>query len=68
MNTSRARAKISNYFRKYDYDLHVLNGKQKFIDALTIAGFKKIDFESIADKFNVKTANDLYAAVDRGVF
>lgn len=67
VNTSKARAKISNYFRKHDYDLHVQNGKQKFIDALTLAGFKKIDFDSMADKFNVKTAIDLYAAVDRGV-
>ena len=67
VNTSRARAKISSYFSKHDYDSHVQNGKQKFIEALTLAGFKKIDFDSIANNFNVKTANDLYAAVDRGV-
>ena len=62
-NTSRARSKISNYFRKHDYDSYIKHGKDKLLTELTVAKIKSINFENILPKFNVKTESDLYAAI-----
>ena len=62
-NTSRARSKISNYFRKHDYDSYIKHGKDKLSTELSAAQIKAINFENILPKFNVKTESDLFAAI-----
>ena len=55
-NTSRARSKISSYFRSHDYDNYIKHGKDKLATELTAAQIKAIDFNELSLKFNLKTA------------
>ena len=72
LKTSRARAKVVNWFRKVDYDKNVQAGDDIIEREVTrhgiglnkdqVAAFLK---EKIA-RFNVKTVNDIYAGVGAG--
>lgn len=72
LKTSRARAKVVNWFRKVDYDKNVQAGDDILEREVTrhgiglnkdqVAAFLK---EKIA-RFNVRTVNDIYAGVGAG--
>ena len=72
LKTTRARAKVINWFRKVDYDKNVQAGDEIIerevarhgigLNKDQVASFLK---EKIA-RFNVKTVNDIYAGVGAG--
>ena len=66
LKTSRARAKVQHWFKIQDYDRNLLAGKEivdKELKRLAITGAM---FTEIAHELNLKTENDLYAALGSG--
>jgi GTP pyrophosphokinase len=69
IHSSRARAKVQHFFKLQDRDKHVAQGK-----ALLDAELEKLNYlvvnqnqlKEAAIRFNVKTINDLYAAIGSG--
>ena len=70
VSTSRAKTKIHHYFRKLDYDKHIQQGSKELEVEIKRLGhgicFNQINFDTLAEKFNLCTANDLFAAVGNG--
>lgn len=64
--TARARNRIRHWFKQQDFDVHVQTGRASIERESIRLGFPKPDLEKLAPKFNLKTVNDLLAAVGRG--
>ncbi|GAA6172268.1 GTP diphosphokinase [Colwellia sp. KU-HH00111] len=66
--SSRARAKVQHFFKLQDRDKHLAQGKELF-DA-EIAKFNltltSSQLKDAAERFNVKSVDDLYAAIGSG--
>lgn len=65
LKTSRAKAKVMNWFRKQDYDRHVVEGHELLDKELKRLG-KDIPYDELASKFKYKTKEDMFAALGRG--
>lgn len=64
--TSRARAKVLHWFKEQDHDQYVSQG-QAILDAeLSKLNLPKIDFAPYIQHYNLKSYNDLLAAIARG--
>lgn len=67
--SSRARAKVQSFFKFQDRDKHLIQGKELLdnelakIDGLTV---NPSALKEAALRFNVKTTDDLYAAIGSG--
>ena len=67
--SSRARAKVQHFFKLQDRDKHLVQGKE-----LLDAELAKLDYFNVSQsqlkeaavRFNVKTVDDLYAAIGSG--
>jgi len=66
LHTPRARAKVQQWFRKQDQDKNIAAGKTMLDRDFRQLGVKNIDLDVLAEKFNKKGANGLYAAVGAG--
>jgi len=66
IHTPRARAKVQHFFKLQDRDKHILSGKESLDSELAKQGIERFDVSEIADRFNVKTVDDLYAAIGSG--
>ncbi|WP_448548788.1 GTP diphosphokinase [Thalassotalea fusca] len=66
IHTPRARAKVQHFFKLQDRDKHILSGKESLENELTKHGIERFDVSEIAERFNVKTVDDLYAAIGSG--
>ncbi|MBU6957509.1 GTP diphosphokinase [Pseudomonas sp. CVAP len=66
ITTSRARAKIVHWFKLQARDQNVAAGKTLFERELNRLGLPQVDFEKLADKANMKTAEDMFAALGAG--
>ena len=64
--TSRARAKIVHWFKLQARDQNVAAGKNMLERELLRLALPLRDFEKLAEKCNLKTADDLYAALGAG--
>jgi GTP pyrophosphokinase len=64
--SSRARAKIHTYFKKLDKGQHLAAGKELLERELSKVSLVLKDVGQAVDKFNMKTADDLIAAVGAG--
>lgn len=62
----RARQKIQYWFRQLNKTENIHEGKELVLKAIKRAGLKIPDFDVMAPKFNVKTGEDLLAAVATG--
>ncbi len=66
ITTSRARAKIVHWFKLQDRDQNVAAGKAMLERELVRLALPHVDFDKLADKCNMKTAEDMYAALGAG--
>ncbi|WP_040262394.1 GTP diphosphokinase [Pseudomonas massiliensis] len=66
VTTSRARAKIVHWFKLQARDQNVAAGRSLLERELSRLGLPQVDFERLAEKANVKTAEDLFAALGAG--
>jgi len=66
VKTQRARSKIRQWFKKQDFEQNMNHGKLVFEKELQRLGVEGVDLESLIDKFEYKTSEDLYAALGCG--
>ena len=66
IHSSRARAKVQHFFKLLDRDKYIIHGKELFDGEISKLELPVIDILAAAQRFNMKTANDLYAAIGSG--
>ncbi len=66
LKTSRAKAKVLQWFKLQDYDKHVADGHEILERELKSLGIKSEKLQEVAVLFNFKKLDDLYAALGRG--
>ncbi|WP_448211964.1 GTP diphosphokinase [Colwellia sp. MEBiC06753] len=66
IHSARARAKVQHFFKVLDRDKHIEQGKALLDAELTKAQLESIDVDAAAQKFNVASLDDLYAAIGSG--
>jgi len=64
--TSRARSKVSSWFRQQDKSTLLHAGREALQKAMRKEKFTGVDYEQIAIALNLKRADDLFAAVGCG--
>ena len=63
LNTSRARAKVQQWFRHLDFADNVVAGRQILERELRRVGHANIRFETLADKLGFSNSDDFFAAI-----
>ncbi len=66
LKSSRARAKIHQYFRRQDRDKNALAGKPILDKELQRHGIKNVNMMQLAEAFNYVQVDDLYAGIGAG--
>ncbi|MBP9956209.1 GTP diphosphokinase [Geopseudomonas guangdongensis] len=66
VTTSRARAKIVHWFKLQARDQNVIAGKNYLERELARLALLAVDFDKLAEKCNLKSAEDMYAALGAG--
>jgi GTP pyrophosphokinase len=66
ITTSRARAKIIHWFKLQDRDLNVIAGRNLIERELNRLALNSVDYDRLAEKANLKSAEDLFAALGAG--
>ncbi len=66
LKTSRARAKVSHWFKQQDINQYIESGKNALDRELMRAGIHHPNFEKIASRFNYKNDEALFAAIGHG--
>ncbi len=64
--SSRARAKVQHFFKLLDRDKYIAQGKELFDSEIAKHDLEAIDLLAAAKRFNMKTIDDLYAAIGSG--
>lgn len=66
LKTTRARAKVQQWFKQQDYEKNITDG-QEFLDKeLRRLNLKNINLNNLAVNFNFKTSDDFFAAIGNG--
>jgi GTP pyrophosphokinase len=66
VQTSRARSKIKQWFKRQDRELNLEQGKNILDKDFKRLGMKNVDLEQVLPEFNIKTVDDLYVAIGCG--
>jgi GTP pyrophosphokinase len=69
IHSSRARAKVQHFFKLQDRDKHLAEGKELLdteLEKSKISSVSQSQLKEAAIRFNVKTIDDLYAAIGSG--
>ncbi len=66
LKTHRARSKVQHWFKQQDYDKHVIEGQHALEHELQKRGMTCPQLQPIAQRYNLQTTNDLYAAIANG--
>lgn len=66
IKTSRARAKVVNWFRKQNQESNIEAGRHLIEAELKRMGIKGVDFHALAETMHFRTENDLFAACGAG--
>jgi len=66
IHTPRARAKVQHYFKLQDRDKHIITGKELLDSELSKLKLTHVDLMTTSKRFNIKTIDDLYAAIGSG--
>lgn len=66
VNTARARAKIVHWFKLQDREQNIAAGRQMLERELARLALSPVDFDKLAERCNVKTSEDLFAAIGAG--
>mgnify|MGYP003387455286 FL=1 len=64
--SSRARAKVQHFFKLLDRDKYIALGKELFDNEIAKHDIASTDLLAAAKRFNMKTVDDLYAAIGSG--
>lgn len=64
--TSRARAKVTQWFRQQDTDQYVDAGKSILEREFARVGIQQVDLQKLANHFNFKNANSLFTTIGHG--
>ncbi len=64
--SSRARAKVQHFFKLLDRDKYIAQGKELFDSEIAKHDLATIDLLAAAKRFNMKSTDDLYAAIGSG--
>ena len=68
ITTSRARSRLHAWFRRQDREQNIASGRALLDREFLRLAVDEIDYEQLANKLNLKTLDDLYAAVGMGDF
>lgn len=63
LTSSRARAKVQHWFKMQARDQNIADGQALLDKEFKRLGLMELDFDRLAEKLNLKTLDDLYAAV-----
>lgn len=66
LKSNRSRQKVNHWFRKQNRDINIDAGKPILLKELQRNGMAEIDLLPIAEKFNLKSIEDLYASIGMG--
>lgn len=66
VNTARARAKVVSWFKQQDREQNVVAGKQMLERELARLALLPVDFARLAERCNLNSSDDLYAAIGAG--
>jgi GTP pyrophosphokinase len=66
LKTSRARSKVSHWFRYQNHEENVTNGRTILERELRRLGLSEINFEKVAGTFHINKVDDFLAAIGRG--
>lgn len=66
IHTPRARAKVQHFFKLQDRDLHIDIGKEQLEQELAHHKLSHVDLTTTFSRFNVNSAEDLYASIGSG--
>lgn len=66
LTTSRARNRVRQWFKQQDYDQHLAIGRASLEREIERLSVPKPDLEKLAARFNLKSTDDLLAAIGRG--
>ena len=66
LNTSRARAKVAQWFKRQARDQNLAEGRQMVLRELDRLDLSQVPLQGVAEVLNVKSTNDLFAAVGAG--
>ncbi len=64
--TSSARARIQQWFKRQDRDVHVAQGRAILEREMSRLALDRIDLDQLAPQLNLKTGNDVLAALGAG--
>ncbi len=66
VTTSRARHKIQAWFRQQNREQSILAGRTLIERELERLAIKSLDYDMLAEKFNFKVGDEIFAALGRG--
>ncbi|MCH8497083.1 MAG: GTP diphosphokinase [Marinobacter sp.] len=66
IQTSRARAKVAQWFKMQDRDRNIADGRAILEDEFRRLSIYDVDLDELAQKVNLKAADDMFAAVGAG--
>ncbi len=66
IKTSRARAKVRQWFKQLDHDLHVQEGRELLERELARLNLSNVNLEQLATRLKFHKPEDLYASLGRG--
>jgi GTP pyrophosphokinase len=66
IQSARARSKVRQWFRRESHEENLAQGKEMVESDLKRLGLSPADLESVPERFNFNTVDDLYAAVGNG--
>jgi GTP pyrophosphokinase len=66
LKTSRAKAKVLNWFRKQDHGSHLVEGHDLLDKELRRLGIREIPHEELAHRLKYKNKDDMFVAIGRG--
>jgi len=66
IRSARARAKVRQWFRRESHEKNLAQGKEVVEADLKRLGLTLADLESVPERFNFNTVDDLFAAVGNG--
>lgn len=66
IRTSRARARVRQWFKQLDYAIHVQEGREQLERELNRLNLSNVNLEQLAAKLGFDKPEDLYASLGRG--
>ncbi|SFM12222.1 GTP diphosphokinase [Marinobacter zhejiangensis] len=66
IQTSRARAKVTHWFKQQDHDRNVVDGRAILEDEFRRLSIHDVDLNELAQKVNYVSSEDMFAAVGAG--